>query len=60
LLCFSYQEERIYGLRMSREVRQLIFWPKVEQVGSQAYGIGGETRLLMISDYVFSELRNFV
>ena len=45
---------------MSQEMLQPISWLKVEQVGSQAYGTGGETRLLMICDYVFRELRNFV
>jgi hypothetical protein len=45
---------------MLREMRQPIFWLKVEQVGSQAYGIGGEMSLLMICDYVFREPRSFV
>ena len=54
------QEESTYGLRMSREMFQTIFSLKFEQVGSQAYGIGGETRLLMIFDFVFRELRSFV
>jgi len=39
---------------------QPMFWPKVEQVGSQACGIIGETSLLMICDYVFRELRSLV